>query len=62
MIAKWWNPTTSTQPYPDPFDAFADAADFVRDEIRELVRLGCQYVQIDATDIATLADPAVREQ
>jgi 5-methyltetrahydropteroyltriglutamate--homocysteine methyltransferase len=62
MIAKWWNPTTSTQAYPDPFDAFADAADFVRDEIRELVRLGCQYVQIDATDIATLADPAVRDQ
>lgn len=62
MIAKWWNPATSTQAYPDPFDAFADAARFLTEEIRELVRLGCQYVQIDATDIATLADPAVRGQ
>ena len=26
------------------------------------MRLGCRYVQIDATDIATLADPAVRDQ
>jgi 5-methyltetrahydropteroyltriglutamate--homocysteine methyltransferase len=62
MIAKWWNPATSTEAYADPFDAFADAAQFLRDEIRELERLGCRYVQIDATDIATLADPAVRAQ
>jgi len=62
MIAKWWNPATSTEAYADPFDAFADAAQFLRDEIRELARLGCRYVQIDATDIATLADPAVRDQ
>ncbi len=62
MIAKWWNPATSAQAYPDPFDAFADAARFLTEEIRELVRLGCRYVQIDATDIATLTDPAVRAQ
>jgi 5-methyltetrahydropteroyltriglutamate--homocysteine methyltransferase len=62
MVAKWWNPATSTDAYADPFDAFADAAQFLQDEIRELGRLGCRYVQIDATDIATLADPAVRDQ
>ncbi len=62
MIGKWWNPETSPAAYADPFDAFADAAEFLREEIRELERLGCRYVQIDATDIATLADPAVREQ
>lgn len=62
MLGKWWNPETSTDAYADPFDAFADATDILKDEVRELARLGCTYVQIDATDIATLADPAVAEQ
>jgi 5-methyltetrahydropteroyltriglutamate--homocysteine methyltransferase len=62
MLGKWWNPTTSTEAYPDPFLAFADAAAILKEEIAELARLGCPYVQIDATDIATLADPAVRRQ
>lgn len=62
MLGKWWNPETSPAAYPDPFDAFAAAADVLAHEIGELIRLGCEYVQIDATDIATLADPAVRAQ
>jgi 5-methyltetrahydropteroyltriglutamate--homocysteine methyltransferase len=62
MLGKWWNPETSTDAYPDPFDAFADATEILKEEIHELARLGCTYVQIDATDIATLADPAVRDQ
>ncbi len=62
MLGKWWNPETSTEAYPDPFAAFADATAILAAEIRELARLGCRYVQIDATDIATLADPAVRDQ
>jgi methionine synthase II (cobalamin-independent) len=62
MIGKWWNPETSTDAYSDPFEAFADATEIVKEEVRELARLGCTYVQIDATDIATLADPAVRRQ
>ena len=62
MLGKWCYPGTSTDAYPDPFEAFADAARILAEEIRELSRLGCTYVQIDATDIATLADPAVRAQ
>jgi 5-methyltetrahydropteroyltriglutamate--homocysteine methyltransferase len=62
MLGKSWNPATSSEAYPDPFDAFADAVDVLKEEIRELARLGCEYVQIDAPEIATLADPAVREQ
>jgi 5-methyltetrahydropteroyltriglutamate--homocysteine methyltransferase len=62
MLGKWWNPESSPDAYPDPFDAFADATAILADEIRELVRLGCAYVQIDATEIATLADPDVRAQ
>jgi 5-methyltetrahydropteroyltriglutamate--homocysteine methyltransferase len=62
MLGKWWNPATSPEAYGDPFDAFADATEVIKAEVRELARLGCAYVQIDATDIATLADPAVRNQ
>jgi methionine synthase II (cobalamin-independent) len=62
ILGKWWNPKTSPEAYPDPFDAFADATEILKEEVRELARLGCAYVQIDATDIATLADPAVRAQ
>jgi 5-methyltetrahydropteroyltriglutamate--homocysteine methyltransferase len=62
MLGKWWDPETSVAAYPDPFEAFADAAGILKDEIAELAALGCEYVQIDATDIATLADPAVRDQ
>jgi len=62
MLGKWWNPETSPTAYPDPFEAFADGAAIVAEEIRELARLCCTYVQIDAPEIATLADPAVRAQ
>jgi 5-methyltetrahydropteroyltriglutamate--homocysteine methyltransferase len=62
MLGKWWNPETSIEAYPDPFDAFADAADILKEEIGDLIRLGCEYIQIDAPDIATLADPRVRAQ
>jgi 5-methyltetrahydropteroyltriglutamate--homocysteine methyltransferase len=62
MLGKWWNPETSREAYADPFDAFADATDILREEVAELARLGCRYVQIDATDIATLADPEVCAQ
>jgi 5-methyltetrahydropteroyltriglutamate--homocysteine methyltransferase len=62
MIGKWWHPEASREAYADPFEAFADATSILREEVRELLQLGCSYIQIDATDIATLADPAVRAQ
>jgi 5-methyltetrahydropteroyltriglutamate--homocysteine methyltransferase len=39
----------------------ADAADIIRTEMRELARLGCTYVQIDAPEIATPAQHETRE-
>jgi 5-methyltetrahydropteroyltriglutamate--homocysteine methyltransferase len=54
LLANWaWNPDV----YEDPFDLLADAATVIREEARELAALGCEYVQIDAPDIAGLADP-----
>ncbi len=34
--------------------------DILRDEVAELARLGCTYVQIDAPQYAGLLDPAIR--
>jgi 5-methyltetrahydropteroyltriglutamate--homocysteine methyltransferase len=56
-----WNPKYSTAAYSDPFEMFADAAEVGRSEIQELVALGCEYIQIDAPELATLVDPRVRE-
>ena len=40
---------------------FADAAEVGRSEIQELVALGCEYIQVDAPELATLVDPRVRD-
>lgn len=43
-------------------DAYlADVVDILRAEVDELVRLGCDYIQIDAPQYAGLIDPAIRE-
>ena len=60
MLFMFWSPTESPAVYRDPFDLFADGADVIRDEIRELARLGCEYVQIDAPELAILVDPDAR--
>jgi 5-methyltetrahydropteroyltriglutamate--homocysteine methyltransferase len=61
MMQTFWSPEHSTAAYADPFEMFADAATVVREEIADLAALGCEYVQIDAPELATLVDPAVRE-
>jgi 5-methyltetrahydropteroyltriglutamate--homocysteine methyltransferase len=60
MLALRYSPELSGAAYPDPFELFADAVDILRDEVRELQSLGCEYIQIDAPEIATLVDPATR--
>jgi 5-methyltetrahydropteroyltriglutamate--homocysteine methyltransferase len=43
-------------------DAYlADVVDILRAEVRELARLGCTYIQLDAPQYAGLLDPAIRE-
>ena len=56
-----WNPRYSTAVYEDAFAMFADAAQVGRSEIQELVALGCEYIQVDAPELATLVDPRVRD-
>lgn len=43
-------------------DAYlADLVDILRDEVQELIRLGCTYIQIDSPQYAALLDPKLRE-
>jgi 5-methyltetrahydropteroyltriglutamate--homocysteine methyltransferase len=41
-------------------DFLGDVADILREEVDELVRLGCRYVQLDAPHYPLLVDPALR--
>ena len=43
-------------------DAYlADLVDILRDEVEELIRLGCTYIQIDSPQYTALLDPDLRE-
>ncbi|HEY4026541.1 MAG TPA: cobalamin-independent methionine synthase II family protein [Candidatus Dormibacteraeota bacterium] len=60
LFANLWSPQRSAGAYPT-FDAFmADVVDVLRDEVRELVRLGCTYAQLDAPHYPLLIDPTWR--
>ena len=60
LFANLWSPERSTGAY-RTFDAFmADVVDVLRDEVRELVRLGCTYIQLDAPHYPLLIDPTWR--
>jgi methionine synthase II (cobalamin-independent) len=61
MLALLWEPQKSRAAYDDPFDAFADGADLISGEAKALVEMGCQYIQIDAPELATLVDPTQRD-
>jgi 5-methyltetrahydropteroyltriglutamate--homocysteine methyltransferase len=60
MMQTFWSQEHSTAAYRNPFDMFADAAELLSAEIAELAALGCEYVQIDAPELATLVDGSVR--
>ena len=47
-------------PYPDSESFFSDLAKVYAQEIAELAKAGCRYVQIDEVAIALLVDPAIR--
>jgi 5-methyltetrahydropteroyltriglutamate--homocysteine methyltransferase len=57
MLSYFWSPELSPAAYRDPFELFADAAEIIRAEALELAALGCRYIQIDAPELITVADP-----
>jgi methionine synthase II (cobalamin-independent) len=60
LFANLWDPERSRDAYPRFDDFMADVVDVLRDEVRELHRLGCTYAQLDAPHYPLLIDPQWR--
>ena len=61
QAAAYYDAKKSSGAYPT-VDAFlADLVDLLRDEVAELVRLGCTYIQVDSPQYAALIDSKIRE-
>ncbi len=56
LFAQFYDPLRSKAHYPRLEDFLADVAEIVREEVAELARLGCEYVQIDAPHYPLLID------
>ena len=61
QAAAYYDPDKSRGAYATRDAYLADIVDFTRSEIKELRRLGCEYVQIDAPQYAALLDESIRE-
>jgi 5-methyltetrahydropteroyltriglutamate--homocysteine methyltransferase len=61
QAAAYYDNTKSTGAYPTIDAYLADLVDILRDEVGELIRLGCTYIQIDAPQYAALLDPQLRD-
>ncbi len=57
MYTYYWVPGISEAAYPSTDAYLADVTDILKDEVAELVRLGAQYIQIDAPEFGMLLDP-----
>lgn len=57
-FSDWGNATA----YADPASFFKDLGRVYQQEIAELARAGCRYVQLDEVAIAILCDPAARQK
>ncbi|MFN0178613.1 MAG: cobalamin-independent methionine synthase II family protein [Gemmatimonadales bacterium] len=57
MYAYYWMPGVSNAAYPNTDAYLADVTDILRDEVQELIRLGCDYIQFDAPEFGMLLDP-----
>ena len=57
---RYWSPEHSRQAYRDCEEFLTDIRDYQRDVIRELIALGCDYIQLDAPNYGSLCDPDTR--
>jgi len=48
--------------YAEPEAFFADLAGIYREEIADLAKSGCRYIQLDEVAVAMLCDPAIRDE
>ena len=61
QAAAYYDKEKSAGAYPTVDGYLADLVDILRDEVAELIRLGCTYIQIDSPQYAALLDPELRE-
>jgi 5-methyltetrahydropteroyltriglutamate--homocysteine methyltransferase len=59
--AAYYDGEKSRAAYPKIENYLADLVDILRDEVEELIRLGCTYIQIDSPQYTALLDPQLRE-
>ncbi len=60
LFASLWSPERAVEPYLTLDDFMADVLRILCDEVRELVRLGCGHIQLDAPHYPLLIDPTWR--
>jgi 5-methyltetrahydropteroyltriglutamate--homocysteine methyltransferase len=61
QAAAYYDAKKSSGAYPTVDAYLADLVDLLRDEIAELNRLGCTYIQVDSPQYAALIDSEIRE-
>ena len=61
LFANFWDPKRSTGAYRDAEEYLGTVAELMREDVDELVNLGCTYIQIDAPHYTLLVDPKFRE-
>src|SRR5579863_319451 len=61
QAAAYYDSKKSSGAYPTVDSFLADLVDLLRDEVAELVRLGCTYIQVDSQQNAALIYPKIRD-
>jgi len=61
QAAAYYDKDKSRAAYPNVEAYLADLVDILREEVDELIRLGCTYIQIDSPQYTALLDPTLRE-
>jgi 5-methyltetrahydropteroyltriglutamate--homocysteine methyltransferase len=61
QAAAYYDASKSSAAYASVDAYLSDLVDILRDEVDELIRLGCTYIQIDSPQYTALLDPDLRE-
>jgi 5-methyltetrahydropteroyltriglutamate--homocysteine methyltransferase len=61
LFANFYDPQRSRDAYPNLESFLTEVTELLREEVAELIRLGCEYIQLDAPHYPLLLDPAYRD-
>jgi 5-methyltetrahydropteroyltriglutamate--homocysteine methyltransferase len=61
LYANFWSPELSREAYSTMDEFVEDVAEILREEVEELVRLGAEYIQLDAPHYPLLLEAETRE-